>query len=130
MKEYCINNHLLEITRKRKPCGQSYCCECNKQRTDRNRLERPDNWALYQKRTNLKRYYGISVEEYDRLLSQQEGRCYICRNLPKRRKLAVDHDHTTNQIRGLLCSTCNIGLGNFKDNPELLLNAISYLNRK
>jgi len=59
----------------------------------------------------------------------QEGLCAICRGPSGRRALGVDHDHTTGAVRGLLCSTCNSGLGGFRDNAALLIEAIVYLNQ-
>lgn len=53
----------------------------------------------------------LEVKDYNELLVQQNGLCAICEESPKGRKLAVDHNHKTGQVRGLLCSRCNIGLG-------------------
>jgi hypothetical protein len=63
------------------------------------------------------------------LLSAQDGRCAICGAERGTRRLAIDHDHTTGFIRGLLCVRCNTGLGSFRDDPELLRKAIEYLDR-
>jgi len=86
--------------------------------------------------TVLLRRQGCSPAEYERLLNQQEGRCAICRapegHRSCRRKscsLAVDHDHTTGRVRGLLCNNCNRGLGRFKDSIQLLKAAVRYLKR-
>ena len=77
--------------------------------------------------------YGITVDQYNTLLAQQNGCCKICQSSQtgdKHKKfLFVDHCHTTNKVRGLLCSHCNRGLGAFKDDPKRLQNAISYLTR-
>lgn len=51
--------------------------------------------------------YGITSEEYDHMLDMQDGRCAICRRSPRSKHLAVDHDHTTGHVRGLLCDRCN-----------------------
>ena len=60
--------------------------------------------------------FGMTVEDYDRLLAEQGGVCAICGGLPSRTKhLHVDHCHETNRLRGLLCDACNLGLGKFKD---------------
>lgn len=68
--------------------------------------------------------YGLTNEDYNELYDEQEGKCKICNsNLT----LCVDHCHTTNKIRGLLCNSCNIGLGCFKDNIDTLKIAITYL---
>ena len=83
----------------------------------------------YTKSRALLRTYGIDLDEYNRLLEAQGGRCAICRTPdpgPKRSNaelkpsFAVDHDHQTDQVRGLLCEKCNRGLGQFNDNPEHL----------
>lgn len=71
------------------------------------------------------RKFGITVDEYHWLLTQQEGRCAICR--ADDRKLAIDHSHSTGEIRGLLCGRCNSMLGFLNDSTESLQNAITYL---
>jgi hypothetical protein len=76
---------------------------------------------------HLRRKYGITLEDFSNRLQKQSGVCAICGGLNKDRKLAVDHDHRTKQIRGLLCSSCNLGIGRFKDSPELLIKAAQYL---
>lgn len=76
----------------------------------------------------LKRKYGITEEDYEDLKLSQNGRCAICRNKPRTRALAVDHDHKTGEIRGLLCSRCNHGLlGHAYDSVEMLKRALDYL---
>ena len=76
----------------------------------------------------LRTFYGIPVERYDEMLKQQNGLCAICHNSPgPLKKLVVDHDHATGYVRGLLCESCNFGLGQFRDNPTNLLNAVKYL---
>jgi hypothetical protein len=80
--------------------------------------------------------YGLLKEDYYQLLHDQSYKCKICGCLHKetpdkkwkRARLSVDHDHETGEIRGLLCYQCNFGLGLFKDDPQLLLNSISYLS--
>lgn len=63
----------------------------------------------------LRSRYGISSEEYDRLLQEQGGACAICAgSCPTGRRLAVDHDHETGRVRGLLCATCNQRLAWFE----------------
>jgi hypothetical protein len=89
----------------------------------------------YRRKSLLKSRYGITAEEYDALLEKQNGKCAICgssngggRGLNSR--LAVDHNHSTGEVRGLLCSMCNQGIGMFKDNPEILEIASSYLKEE
>lgn len=80
---------------------------------------------------NLKDRYGVSGEDYDHMYASQNGVCYICKNPEpnKTRHLAVDHCHATGMVRRLLCTHCNLGLGAFKDNVELLFEGIKYLKQ-
>ena len=73
--------------------------------------------------------YKLTPEAYIELLEGQEYRCGICGTHRSKLKkgLAVDHDHITGKIRGLLCGNCNNGIGRFKDDAELLHRAIIYL---
>jgi len=70
--------------------------------------------------------YGVTPAHYDELLKQQGGLCAICKQ-PGKKRLAVDHDHVSGQVRGLLCSGCNIGLGHFRDSTSQLRAAAEYL---
>lgn len=72
------------------------------------------------------RKYGISEKDYESMLLYQNNVCAICYKADIK-SLSVDHCHITGKIRGLLCSSCNMGIGMFKDNPSLLNNAIGYL---
>ena len=75
----------------------------------------------------LRQKYGISIEEYEQMLATQGGRCAICGESSKR--LVVDHCHETGSVRSLLCNRCNLSLGAFEDNVDILMSAIEYLNR-
>lgn len=75
-----------------------------------------------------KKKYGITREGYSDLLTQQEGRCMICKR-EYGEQLRVDHDHSTGEVRSLLCTNCNSGLGLFQENPEVLRAAIAYVER-
>jgi hypothetical protein len=61
------------------------------------------------------------------MLARQGGTCAICRTKPPGQKLGVDHCHICNKVRRLLCSGCNLGLGHYKDNPQLTQAATDYL---
>lgn len=82
-------------------------------------------------RNGLKRKFGITIEQYDAMLQAQRGRCAICHRAQEdfARRFAVDHDHDTGVVRGLLCSQCNPGLGAFLDNEFILESAIEYLRK-
>lgn len=80
---------------------------------------------------HLRKTYGISYDQYLAMLKYQGGRCFICRRRALKKRLAVDHDHTTNQVRGLLCVDnergCNMLLGNIRDDIDTAKRIVSYL---
>lgn len=84
-------------------------------------------------RTNNKYYsrYGITLEIYNRIFEEQAGCCAICgkHQIEFKRRLAVDHCHSSGHVRGLLCTRCNLGLGCFNDGTKLLSSAINYLDK-
>jgi hypothetical protein len=82
----------------------------------------------YARKKNLAQY-GLTEESYQQLVDTQGNCCAICMKKPngKRDKLYVDHCHTSNNIRGLLCNNCNIALGHFRDSYNILISAINYL---
>jgi len=80
---------------------------------------------------HIKKTYGITYEQYEELLEQQNHCCAICKSKvssSRTSRLFVDHCHNSLEVRGLLCSSCNHGLGLFKDSPTLLKRAINYLS--
>lgn len=138
--------------------GKSYICKaCDDARriSDQRLFEQRNPEAKFKKRLKgklyrntetgkfsalkgrLKNNYNLTPEAYNIIFNKQQGLCAICGNSeiwiePRTKKLAllaVDHDHKTNKIRGLLCRRCNSSLGGFRDNPEILKKAIEYLNR-
>jgi hypothetical protein len=111
------------------PEGDRYYKSCCKKCSH----ERVKQWRQTPKgQENRKRYvlhktYGITLEDWNQMLSTQKGCCAICERPFEglRQPPFVDHDHTTGRVRGLLCPVCNQFLGLIKDNPQALLN---YLN--
>lgn len=86
---------------------------------------------------NLRYNFGISTKQYETLLLSQRGVCAICQQPEtarakngKVKRLAVDHDHKTGRIRGLLCNNCNIGIGAFGDNDEHMRSAVAYIQER
>ena len=75
----------------------------------------------------VQRTYGLTEGEYARLLAAQDGRCAICTRVPRRRRLAVDHNHTTGEVRALLCYFCNKYIGHWEFDPIAAHNASIYL---
>ena len=87
------------------------------------------------RKRHLKKHYSMTPECFNKMWDAQNGKCAICNcdMLPRGRFKAsacVDHNHKTNEIRGLLCRGCNHGIGNLKDSPLVLQNAINYLNER
>ena len=85
------------------------------------------------KNKQLKKRYGITIDQYNDLFESQKGCCAICekpRELGGRSGLYIDHDHNTNKVRGLLCPGCNYAIGVFRENKEHLNKAIEYLSNK
>lgn len=99
------------------------CFPCRK-------AQRPERYGERQRDWQLRKSYGISLDEYNALLARQGGGCAICGRSSHgedRYALHVDHDHTTGMVRGILCARCNQGLGHFLDSQELLTAALKYL---
>lgn len=72
--------------------------------------------------------YGITKEDYDLMLLEQNNQCAICKNILDK-EIHIDHCHKNIKVRGILCGKCNKGLGQFNDNIEYLTNAINYLTK-
>lgn len=91
--------------------------------------EYPERVRVYQRAHRLRRRHGLTQDEYSDLLEAQGGCCVICGETPEEadRPLVVDHNHETGEIRGLLCSNCNVGVGMFRDDPKLCELAMKYL---
>ncbi len=115
---------------------QSYCKDCNRETAkDWYRNSNKEKTKIASRRTMLKSKYGISIEEYQEILEKQNGVCAICglaETVISNKKggvdsLRVDHCHKTGTVRGLLCSKCNFGIGNFNDSMYLLTSATNYL---
>jgi hypothetical protein len=85
--------------------------------------------ALPDRKSHLKRTFGLTLEDYDRMLAEQDGGCGICGDPPGQIALHVDHDHDTGVVRGLLCFRCNSALGNLRDDPDIITLALVYVMR-
>lgn len=122
----------------RKHYAGGLCRECYRS-TDRHKAQRHayykkniENYRKHQQsRTERcvpqKRLYGVSAEQIKAMLEAQGYVCAICGAPPKRKALAVDHDHNTGRVRAMLCHPCNGALGLMRDDPERLRKAIAYL---
>lgn len=110
------------------------CKACRKKRAVIYYNENKEKMKARDRQYRLEKEYGISLEHYNEMYAQQGGVCSICGCSPKTKRnhnhpsLAVDHNHKTGEVRGLLCISCNFAIGLLKDDEELLMNAINYLN--
>lgn len=97
-------------------------------RMTRWKKDNPDKVKLHTRRARFKRY-GLTIEAFEGMLSAQGYRCKVCNKdrLPTEREWQVDHCHKSGTVRGILCYNCNVGLGHFHDDKELLQAAINYL---
>jgi hypothetical protein len=82
----------------------------------------------YNQNASLKKLYGITLDERNAMIEAQENCCALCNTTLKGgRDIHVDHDHETGEVRSILCHLCNVGLGAFRDDPNILIRALSYL---
>ena len=98
----------------------TYCKPCHNARGSASRQAHHGSAKNY----HLKHRYGITVDDYERMLAEQGGLCALCKERPAEH---VDHDHLTGRVRGLLCFCCNQGLGNFRDRADVLRLGVAYL---
>ena len=109
----------------------SRCKECkNKEATEyfnNNRDKILSRQRISRKKTYRKNTYGIDEQQYLAAYEARNGCCEICNKHFD--VLCIDHCHTTLEVRGLLCKSCNLGLGNFKDNSDALRSAAKYLEK-
>ena len=93
------------------------------------RVAHPEKIKQYNRRAKWKREFGLTEEQYWELFAKQDGACALCRKKQAHKLLAVDHHHETKRNRGLLCDSCNRGIGLLQDNPGLLRAAAEYLEK-
>lgn len=134
----CKEEKDVEMFYRRKDSSDGYnpqCKECvlanHRSYTKRKRAVREALRADTRKDLNLRYHYNISLSAYEDMLRDQEGICAICGRGPDdfKRAFAVDHDHDSGKVRGILCPDCNRGLGGFRDNIELVERALEYLKK-
>lgn len=116
------------------------CIMCNRKRVKQWRENNPEKRAAqsklegkkdYSRNKQLKYNYGITLEDYNDMFTKQNGCCAIC-NIHQseiKKRLSVDHCHTTGKVRHLLCQSCNTILGMAKEDINILQNAITYLSK-
>lgn len=109
----------------------SWCKLCKKQWRAQHRKDNPEYYKELDHKNDLKKNYGITPEQYKNMFDAQSGCCACCGQSHEvfRKRLHVDHDHSIGQVRALLCTECNPGLGYFQDSIHRLEMAIAYLKK-
>lgn len=139
LHHYCKVCHNIESTKYREK-NREKCRASNQKYIDSHPEKRRESLSKYYLKnkelvisrsleSHFKIRYNITMETYKNMLEMQNGCCKICKKHTSelKRKLAVDHCHKTGKVRGLLCKSCNSGIGFFNDNLDILLSAIVYL---
>ena len=139
-----IKKNSADFSLKNNGCLSSFCKSCSREYQKNYREKNKD--ILKEKKKNyhsqtkdyrrwytLKVRYGITKDDYNKILHSQNGKCAICENTKSGHRntdeMVVDHCHKTNKVRGLLCNRCNTLLGLIEDNPNFINNVSNYLNK-
>jgi hypothetical protein len=122
---YAVNSEKQKsITKAWRISNKEKCYAINQKWCQKNK----EKAYYYTRKSRLKRSYKLTPEGYEQMLENQSGGCAICGDkCSSGRRLAVDHDHNTQKVRGLLCGACNRGIGLLKDDPSLAKKASEYL---
>lgn len=137
IKKTCTScNKTKPINEFKKEPGRTdgYRPDCSVCINARTRKWYSEKGGRYHRERTLKKCYNLEWEEYIAMLAAQDHRCAICRtgiealgDLRQKTMAHVDHNHDTGEIRALLCHKCNVGIGLFSDDAELLKSAVEYL---
>jgi len=103
------------------------CKACHNKQSIQWAKSNPEKVAEHRRKRNLKKKYGLSVEQYEKMTIEQNNSCYICGCVSLRRRLNVDHCHKTGAVRKLLCDKCNMAIGLLEDDTTRLEKARKYL---
>ena len=123
----CRETKPLEDFHPRKDTADRLYADCKKcivQANGERASVKPDTRRAY----NLKVNYNITIEEYDAILASQNGKCAVCKRPPRGKKLAVDHDHITKEVRGLLCAGCNLRVIGKHRSSDIFRSAANYID--
>lgn len=132
----CTQERLLcdfHTAKRNKDGYQGHCKSCQAEKSKLWKQENHERAYISNKAWELRTKYGMSIEEYDELLALQDNKCACCQvraPVGTRRPFNVDHDHGTGRVRGILCPSCNSGIGHLSDSLEGVLMAVTYLRRK
>lgn len=113
--------------------GRRDCKDCKNAAARKKWKENTEASNRYKKRARERakeRRYNITQEQFDQMLVNQDNKCKICNNtFTSTKDTHIDHCHNTDKVRGLLCNVCNMALGQFNDNTDIMDNAIKYLQK-
>jgi len=130
------------LQRTDRPSRRAYCNSCAADKSKKWRQANPDRaseqsrkwreanehaYRAKQRRNHIKRTYGLDEADYQALCAEQDHACAICCTPMGEVRTVVDHDHSTGEIRGILCVTCNTGIGMLRDDYQLVQRALNYL---
>lgn len=124
-----VEKEVIEFYKSNVHYYQKECKQCCKER--KNKWHKTEQGKRSSKNTKLKRFFGITLDEYELKLKSQNHTCPICKkhSSEKEKQFAVDHNHTTGEIRDLLCRECNLALGNIQENYETALALGEYIKK-
>ena len=111
-------------------CNRLLCKKCVTERSRVWGANHKSKWERQKRKSNLKKKYGLSIEQYEEIIKSQGGVCAICGGSlydSRGYRPHVDHDHITGKVRGVLCINCNNALGRWKDDKNKLIKAYNYL---
>lgn len=128
-----VGEHRARVPAREWPPGERWCAGCQSMvpvfYSRGSRCQACASQATHA--SHVQRTYDLSPQDYQRLLDWQGGRCYVCQQVPRVRRLAVDHDHRTGQVRGLLCSNdewgCNVLLARVLNDPDAARRLVDYV---
>ncbi len=101
-----------------------HCKACKKAQSRAAVARDPEKYRRKSRAHHLKRSYGLTLADYEKMCAAQDAKCYVCMRTAR---LIVDHDHSTGEVRHLLCYTCNSMIGLAQESEEILRRAIDYV---
>jgi len=127
-----LNEHMKQYRLVNKEKIEEYNKQYRLENKENDKQYRLNNKERYRE-SKLKRKYNITLDDYNKMLLEQDGKCWTCSikiEDTKKKYLCVDHNHLTGQVRGLLCDPCNVALGLLKESQEIIANLSKYLYEK
>jgi len=134
----CKRGHDMAKSRKKAKDGHTFCSECAREYAKEYHKKHPEYQKRYcrayqkthpRKYYHIKRNYGLEQEQVIEIMESQHYKCAICDIPFNETQACIDHNHETNNVRGILCRTCNTGIGSLKNSVKILQSAIKYLNK-